>query len=104
MCRLGRKLYPNLALGATGDSDTIDYAIGRLVREIGAIATLPPAGHALNLQGEAASAAWRSLATRPETTVTLGDKQEAAHAAARYVDRLVALGAGACAPLRPRTA
>ena len=106
VCRLGRKLYPNIVLGATGDPDTIHYAINRLVTEIGAIATLTPnsSGHQLDLQGQAAISAWYSLATRPETTVTPGDKQEAARTAARYVDRLVALGAAACAPLRLRTA
>jgi hypothetical protein len=61
-------------------------------------------GHQLEVQGQAAVAAWYSLATGPETTVTPGDKREAARTAARYVDRLVALGAAACAPLRLRTA
>jgi hypothetical protein len=61
-------------------------------------------GHQLDLQGQAAISAWYSLAARPETTVTPGDKQEAARTAAQYVDRLVALGAAACAPLRLRTA
>ena len=106
VCMLGRKLYPNIALGATSDPDTIHYAINRLVTEIGAIGATPPSsgGYRLELQGQAAIAAWYSLATRPETTVTPGDKQEAARTAARYVDRLVVLGAAACAPLRPRTA
>jgi hypothetical protein len=106
VCRLGRKLYPNIALGAAGETDTIHYAISRLVTEITAIATVPPnsGGHELELQGQAAVAAWYSLATRSETTVTPGDKQQAARTAARYVDRLVALGAAACAPLRLRTA
>jgi hypothetical protein len=106
VCRLGRKLYPNIVLGAAGETDTINYAINRLVTEIGAIATLPPSsgGHQLEVQGQAAVAAWYSLATGPETTVTPGDKREAARTAARYVDRLVALGAAACAPLRLRTA
>jgi hypothetical protein len=106
VCRLGRKLYPNIVLGATGDPDTIHYAINRLVTEIGAIATLTPnsSGHQLDLQGQAAISAWYSLATRPETTVTPGEKQEAARSAAQYVDRLVALGAAACAPLRLGTA
>jgi hypothetical protein len=106
VCRLGRKLYPNIALGATGDPDTIHYAVNRLVNEIGAIAASPPGsgGHRLDLQGQAAIAAWYSLATRPETTVARAEKQEAARTAARYVDRLVVLGASACAALRPRTA
>jgi hypothetical protein len=106
VCRLGRKLYPHIALGAGGDPDTIDYAISRLVTEIAAIATLAPnsSEHELELQGQAAVAAWRSLATRPEDTVTPADKQEAARIAASYVDQLVALGAAACAPLRLRTA
>jgi hypothetical protein len=106
VCRLGRSLYPNIALGAAGDQDTTDYAIGRLVREIAAIATSPPnsGGRELELQGQAAVAAWRSLATRREDTVTPGDKQEAAGTANRYVDQLVALGAAACAPLRLRQA
>jgi len=106
VCRLGRRLYPNIALGAAGDQDTTDYAIGRLVREIGAIATAPPSSGVrdLGLQGQAAVAAWHSLATRREGTVTASDKQGAARTANRYVDRLVALGAAACAPLRLRTA
>ena len=105
VCRLGRRLYPNIALGAAGDQDTTDYAIGRLVREITAIATSPPSsGRALELQGHAAVAAWSSLATRREDTVTPSDKQRAARTANRYVDQLVALGAAACAQLRLRTA
>jgi hypothetical protein len=106
VCRLGRKLYPNIVLGAAGDPDTIDYAVGRLVTEIAAITPLPPrAGrHALALHGQAAVDAWHSLATKQEETVTSGEKQEAARSATRYVDQLVALGAGACAPLRPSTA
>jgi hypothetical protein len=106
VCRLGRKLYPNIVLGAAGDPDTIDYAVGRLVTEITAIAALPPRSgrHELELHGQAAVDAWHSLATRGEETVTSSDKQEAARTATRYVDQLVALGAGACAPLRPRTA
>jgi hypothetical protein len=105
VCRLGRRLYPNIALGAAGDQDTTDYAVSRLVGEIEAIATSPPSSseRELELQGQAAVAAWRSLATR-EDTVTTGDKQEAARTANRYVDQLVALGAAACAPLRLRTA
>jgi hypothetical protein len=106
VCRLGRRLYPNITLGAAGDQDTTDYAVSRLVREIEAIAASPPSSgvRGLVLQGEAAVAAWRSLATRREDAVTPGDKQEAARTANRYVDQLVALGAGACAPLRLRTA
>ena len=106
MCRLGRNLYLNIVLGATGDPDTIHYAINRLVTEIGAIATLTPnsSGYQLDLQGQAAISAWYSLATRPETTVTPGDTQAAARTAAQDVDRLVARGAAACAPLRLRTA
>jgi hypothetical protein len=105
VCRLARKLYPNIALGAAGDPDTTDYATSRLVREIAAIATLPPSsgGHELDLHGQAAVAAWRSLATRREATVTPGEKEEAARIANRYVDQLVALRAVACAPLRLRT-
>jgi hypothetical protein len=105
VCRLGRKLYPNIAVGAAGDPDTTDYAISRLVREIAAIAMLPPSsgGHELELQGQAAVAAWHSLATRNADTVTLGDKQEAARIANRYIDQLVAFRAAACAPLRLRT-
>ena len=106
VCRLGRKLYPNIALGAAGDQDTTDYAVGRLVREIAGIATAPPSagGRELELQGQAAVAAWHSLATRREDTVAPGDKQEAARTANRYVDQLIVLGAAACAPLRLRTA
>jgi hypothetical protein len=38
VCRLGRKLYPNIALGAgNGDPDTMNYAVNRLVGEIGTI-------------------------------------------------------------------
>jgi hypothetical protein len=105
VCRLGRRLYPNIALGAAGDQDTTDYAVSRLVGEIEAIATSPPSSseRELVLQGQAAVAAWRSLATS-EDTVTTGDKLEAARTANRYVDQLVALGAAACAPLRLRTA
>lgn len=105
VCRLGRKLYPNIALGAAGDPDTTDYAISRLVSEIAAIAPPPPSsgGHKLELQGQAAVAAWRSLATRLEDTVTPGDKHEAARIANRFVDHLVDLRATACAPLRLRT-
>jgi hypothetical protein len=105
VCRLGRKLYPDIDLGAAGDPDTIDYAVGRLVTEITAIATLPPSSgrHELELRGQAAVAAWRSLATRPAETVTLGDEQGAARTATRSVDQLVALGATACAPPRLRT-
>lgn len=106
VCRLGRRLYPNIALGAAGDQDTTNYAVGRLVREIEAIATSPPGSgvRELALQGQAAVAAWSSLATRREDAVTPGDRQEAARTANRYVERLVALGAAACAPLRLRTA
>ena len=105
VCRLGRKLYPNIALGATGDTDTVDYAIGRLVTEITAIAAPPPSSRReLDLHGQVAAEAWHSLATSPDATVTSSDKQEAARSANRYVNQLVALGAAACAPLRPRTA
>ena len=106
VCRLGRRLYPNIALGAAGDQDTTDYAVSRLVGEIAGIATSPPnaGGRVLELQGRAAVAAWGSLATRREDTVTPSDKQQAARTANRYVDELVALGAAACAPLRLRTA
>jgi hypothetical protein len=33
VCRLGRNLYLNIVLGATGDPDTIHYAINRLVTD-----------------------------------------------------------------------
>ena len=100
VCRLGQRLYPNIALGAAGDQDTTDYAINRIVREIAAIATSPPStgGRELEVRGQAAVAAWHSLATRREDTVAPGDKQEAARAANRYVDRLVALGAASLLP------
>jgi hypothetical protein len=106
VCRLGLRLYPNIALGAAGETDTTQYAVTRLVTEITAIEASPPSsgGHELERQGLAAVAAWQSLSTRPENTVTPGAKQRAARTAARYVDRLVALGAAACAPLRLRTA
>jgi hypothetical protein len=106
VCRLGRELYPNIALGAAGDPDTIDYAVGRLVTEITAIATSPPSAGRRDLErnGQAAVEAWHSLATRPEDAVTPSDKQAAARTANQYVNQLVALGAAACAPLRPRTA
>jgi hypothetical protein len=37
VCKLGRKLYPSIALGADADPDTMDYAVGRLVGEIASI-------------------------------------------------------------------
>jgi hypothetical protein len=105
VCRLGRRLYPNITLGAAGDQDTTEYAVSKLVSEIEAIATSPPSSGVRELEheGQAAVAAWASLATS-ESTVTPRDKQEAARTANRYVNRLVALGAAACAPLRLRTA
>jgi hypothetical protein len=105
VCKLGRRLYPNIALGAAGDQDTTEYAVSRLVSEIEAIATSPPGSgmRELEREGQAAVAAWGALATS-EGTVTPRDKQEAARTANRYVNRLVALGAAACAPLRLRTA
>jgi hypothetical protein len=105
VCRLGRKLYPNIALGSAGETDTVDYAIGRLVTEITAIEAPPPSSRPeLDVHGRAAVEAWHSLATRSDDRVTRADKQEAARTAVHYVNDLVALGAAACAPLRPRTA
>src|SRR5262249_42577400 len=68
VCRLGRKLYPNIALGAgNGDPDTMNYAVNRLVGEIGSISVpIASARHAqLERHGLAAASAWQSLATRP---------------------------------------
>lgn len=103
VCRLGRKLYPSIALGADTDPDTMDYAVNTLVDEIAAIAVPPaaPARVRLARHGRAAASAWRSLATRPIGHVTQHERREAERLTAGYVDQLVALGAGACAPLRP---
>jgi hypothetical protein len=90
-------------LGANGDPDTMNYAVDRVVKEIAAI-PVPTAASArqrrLARHGRAAASAWQSLATRPIGDVTLRKRQEAERLGARYVDELVALGAGACAPLR----
>lgn len=103
VCRLGRKLYPSIARGANGDPDTLSYAVERLVKEIAAI-PFPAADSArqrrLARHGRAAASAWQSLATRPIGDVTLREREHAGRLGARYVDELVALGAGACAPLR----
>jgi hypothetical protein len=103
VCRLGRKLYPSIALGAGADPDTIDYAVTRLVNDIAAIAISPPASgrEQLVLRGRAAVAAWRSLATRQPGTVTPGARREAARTAAQYVNQVILLGAAACESLRP---
>ena len=101
VCRLGRKLYPSIALGANADPDTMNYALNRLVNEIAAI-PVPTASarqRRLARHGRAAASAWQSLATRPIGDVTLRKRREAERLGARYVDELVALGAGACAPL-----
>jgi hypothetical protein len=103
VCRLGRKLYPSIALGADTDPDTMDYATRRLVDEITAI-TAPPAAPVrmrLARTGGAATSAWLSLATRPIGEVTKHERREAERLTAGYVDELVAAGAGACSPLRP---
>jgi hypothetical protein len=103
VCRLGRKLYPSIALGADADPDTMDYATRRLVDEITAITTPPvtPLRMRLARAGGAATSAWLSLATRPIGEVTLHERREAERLTAGYVDELVAAGAGGCAPLRP---
>jgi hypothetical protein len=102
VCRLGRKLYPSIALGADTDPDTMDYAVHRLVEEI---ATIPSTATApTRVRGRAIARAWRSLATRPIRDVTLRERREAERLTAMYVDELVAAGAGACAPLRPAAA
>jgi hypothetical protein len=103
VCRLGRKLYPSIALGVDTDPDTMDYATRRLVGEITAI-TAPPAAPVrmrLARTGGAATSAWLSLATRSNGEVTLNERQDAERLTAGYVDELVAAGARACAPLRP---
>ena len=103
VCRLGRKLYPSVALGAKADPDTMDYAVNRLVNEIGAI-PVPTAASArqsrLASHGQAAASAWHSLASQPVGDVTRSGRREAERLAGRYVDELIAVGAGACAPLR----
>ena len=103
VCRLGRKLYPSIAVGADADPDDMEYATRRLVGEITAI-TVPPATPVrmrLARAGGAATSAWLSLATRPIGEVTQNDRREAERLTAGYVDELVAAGVGACAPLRP---
>jgi hypothetical protein len=103
VCKLGRKLYPSIALGADGDPDTMDYAVHRLVGEITAITAPPatPVGIRLARTGRAATSAWLSLATRPIGEVTQRERRKAERVTAAYVDEIVAAGAGACAPLRP---
>jgi hypothetical protein len=104
VCRLGRKLYPSIAQGANAEPDTMDYAVNRLVNEIAGLPVPTPASarhRQLDRHGQAASSAWRSLATRPIGDVTMRERREAERFAAAYVDELVALGATACAPLRP---
>lgn len=105
VCRLGQKMYPSIAFGVdNGDPDTMGYAVNRLVDEIGAIPVSRAASarqRRLAQHGLAAGSAWGSLARRPVGEVTLRQQQEAERLAARYIDELVALGARACAPLRP---
>jgi hypothetical protein len=103
VCRLGRKLYPSIALGADVDPDTMDYVTRRLVDEIMAITDPPatPVRMRLARTAGAATSAWLSLATRPIGEVTQRERREAERLTAGYVDELVGAGAGACAPLRP---
>ena len=103
VCRLGRKLYPSVALGAKADPDDMDYAVNRLVNEIAAIPARAPASarqSRLAWHGRAAASAWHAIANRPVGDVTGRERREAERLSGRYVDELVTVGAGACAPLR----
>jgi hypothetical protein len=107
VCRLGRKLYPSMALGAATDPDTMDYAVNRLVEEIAGIpvtAAAPARARRLEPRGHAVACAWRTLAMRPIGDVTLGERTAAERLTAAYVHELVAAGADACAPLSPAAA
>jgi hypothetical protein len=105
VCALGRKLYPSIVFGPNQDPDTMDYAGGRLVAEIGAIIVPPPnrSAHRLAGDGREAAEAWRSLARRPPGTVPFVGRRHAARTAAHYGDDLVSLGEGTCQALRPKS-
>jgi hypothetical protein len=103
VCRLGIELYPSIRLGSAADPDTMAYAVNRLVQEISAISN-PTSRRLTQLErlGSDAAARWYSIATTPIQRVPMVERRAAAKIVSRYVDRLVALGARACAPLRPR--
>jgi hypothetical protein len=100
VCRLGIEMYPSIRLGSAADPDTMAYAVDRLVQGISAIPN-PPSTRFAQL-GSHAAARWYSIATTPIRRVPMVERRAAAKIVSRYVDRLVALGARACAPLRPR--
>jgi hypothetical protein len=103
VCRLGIEMYPSIQLGSAADPDTMAYAVDRLVQGISAIPNPASTRFAqLERLGSHAAARWYSIATTPIRRVPMVERRAAAKIVSRYVDQLVALGARACAPLRPR--
>ena len=108
VCKVGRELYPSIAAGTNATVDDMSYAVNRLVDEVSTVTHLPADGTAqmsrLERRGQEAASAWGALATRQEELVPLAERRQAVRLAAQYVDLLVALGAKACAALRPHDA
>jgi hypothetical protein len=108
VCKVGHELYPSIAAGANATVDDMSYAVNRLVDEVSAVTRVPADGTArlsrLELRGQEAASEWVALATRREELVTLAERRQAVRLTGQYVDQLVALGATACAALRPHDA
>jgi hypothetical protein len=108
VCRVGHELYPSIDAGTNATVDDMSYAVNRLVDEVSAVTHTRADGTArmsrLELRGQEAASEWVALATRREELVTLAERRRAVRLAAQYVDQLVALGASACAALRPHDA
>jgi hypothetical protein len=96
-------MYPSIRFGSAADPDTMAYAVDRLVQGISAIPN-PTSRRFAQLErfGSHAAARWYSIATTPIRRVPMVERRAAAKIVSRYVEQLVALGARACAPLRPR--
>jgi hypothetical protein len=104
VCRLGRKLYPSIAREpttaiptrcTTPSTDSSARSAASPSPQLRPLVT--PARTPRPSRRERVAVA----ATRPIGDVTIGEQREAERSAAADVDELVALGARACAPLRP---
>jgi hypothetical protein len=108
VCKVGHELYPSIAAGTNATVDDMSYAVNRLVDEVSTVAHTPAGGTArmarLEHRGQEAASVWVALAATREELVTLAERRQAVGLAAQYVDQLVALGATACAALRPHDA
>jgi hypothetical protein len=108
VCKVGHELYPSIATGTNATVDDMSYAVNRLVGEVSAVMHKPADGtdrmSPLELRGQEAASVWVALATRRGELVTAAERRQAVRLAVQYVDQLVALGATACAALRPHDA